>query len=66
MGVTICVAKDGWYMTNGTGTNYPSQPFGEMADIMAPVTAYTKPMAAIILINSEICCEESRDMVPHI
>ena len=66
MGMMICVAKDDWYATNGTGTNYPSQPFGEMADSMAAVTAYTKPMAAMLLINSEICCKESQDMVPHI
>ena len=66
MGMMICVAKDGWYATNGTGTNYPSQPFGELADIMAAMTAYMKPLAAMILSNSEICCEALRDMVPPV
>jgi hypothetical protein len=60
------MAKDGWYPTNGTGTHYPSQPFGEMADIMAAVMACLKLMVILILSNSEICCEASRDMVPPV
>ena len=64
MGMMISMANDGWYATNGTGTHEPSQPFGEMADIMAARKAYMKPVAAMILRNSKICCEASRKMVP--
>jgi len=66
MDMMISMAKDDWYATNGTGTHEPLQPFGEMADIMAAVTACMKPMAALILSNSKICCEASRHMVPPV
>ena len=55
MGAMISMVNDGWYATNGTGTHEPSQPFSEMADIMAAVKAFMKAVAGMILINSKFC-----------
>jgi hypothetical protein len=49
MGMMICTANDGSYMTNGTRVCESSQQFGGKADFMAVAKAYVAPVAAMIL-----------------
>ena len=63
MGMMRPTTNDGWYATNVTGTREPSQLFGGMADVMAAVTAYVAPVAAITSGKPHICSEASREMI---